>query len=171
MENLILLGYKSSGKTFYGKLLAQTLGAAFIDTDQLIEKKYQNAFHEKYHCKQISLILGEEEFRNLEKTVIKDLKGRTNTIIALGGGAILLPENCSILEKLGKLVYLKTDKETIKQRVFNEGIPSFLDPNDPEGSFEKMYKEREPIYENIGEVIVNVQGKTDQQVLKELMNL
>lgn len=167
-QNLILFGYKSSGKTFFGSLLAQELGILFIDTDQCIEKLYKKEFQEESNSRQISLKMGEVGFRMLEERVIDDLQEVTNAIIALGGGAVLNPKNCLKLEKLGKLVYLEADKEVIKQRIFNYEIPSFLDPKNPINSFERMYEERRPIYEKISSFKVKVHGKTDQQVLNEL---
>ena len=168
MKNLILFGYKSSGKSFFGKLLAQDLECRFIDTDQLVEQLYKEEFQEEYNCRQISMKIGEAGFRNLEERVIDHLKEVANTIIALGGGAVLNPINCLKLEKLGRLVYLEADKETIKHRIFSTGIPSFLDPKDPEKSFERMYEERKPIYEKVSSFKIKIHGKTNQQVLDEL---
>lgn len=169
--NLILFGYKSSGKTFFGNRLARELGKLFIDTDQLVEELYKKEFGEERDCRQISLKIGEEGFRKLESKVIDALKGGTHAIIAVGGGTVLNPENCLKLVSLGRLIYLEGDKETIKRRIFSNGIPSFLDPNDPENSFERMYEERKPIYEKVSTVKVKIQGKTVQQILNELKDL
>lgn len=167
-RNLILFGYKSSGKTFFGKLLAHELEILFIDTDQLVEELYKKEFQKEYNCRQISRNVGEAGFRMLEETVVDNLKGVTNAIIALGGGTVLNSENCFKLKKLGRLVYLEANKETIKHRIFSDGIPSFLDPADPEKSFERMYEERQPIYEKVSSYKIKMQEKTDQQILDEL---
>ena len=167
-QNLILFGYKGSGKTHCGYLLAQDLRSNFIDTDQWVEGLYEKEFHEKLNCRQISLKIREEGFRKLEERVIDSIEGVNNSVIAVGGGAVLNSENCLKLRKLGKLVYLEVDKVTIKQRIFNNGIPSFLDPNDPEKSFEEMYDERKSIYERVSSFKVNVQNKTERQILDEL---
>jgi shikimate kinase len=168
-QNLILIGYKSSGKSFFGSLLAQELEIPFIDTDQWIEKLYKKEFQEECNCRHISIKMGESGFRMLEERVIDDLKEISNAIIALGGGAILNSENCLKLKRLGRLVYLEADKEILKRRIFINGIPSFLDPKDPENSFERMYEERRPIYEKVSSFKIKLQGKTDRQVLNELM--
>lgn len=168
-SNLILLGYKSSGKTYFGKLLAQELGQIFIDTDQLIEELYEKKIHERLNCRQISIKIGEEGFRLLERKIIDSLGQVTKAVISVGGGAVLSPENCLRLRKNGKLVYLEVDKAIIKQRIFSAEIPSFLDPQDLEQSFEKMYAERKPIYLKVSTFKVSVQEKTDRQVLDELL--
>ena len=170
-QNLILFGYKSSGKTFFGSLLAQELEIPFIDTDQIIEKLYKKEFREECNCRQISIKMGEAAFRILEERVIDELNEVTNTIIALGGGAVLSFENCLKLKKLGRLVYLEADKETIKNRIFSDGIPSFLDPINHKKSFEIMYEQRRTIYEKVSSLKIKLHGKTDQQILDELKSL
>ena len=170
-QNLILFGHKSSGKTFFGSLLAQELGRIFIDTDQWIENLYKNEFQETCNCRQIAIKIGEAKFRNLEMRVIDDLIDLKQAIIAVGGGTVLNPENCSKLEKIGNLVYLEADKETIKCRIFNSGIPSFLDSKDSNKSFDKMYEERKPIYEKIPAFKIKMHEKTTPQILEELKTL
>jgi shikimate kinase len=168
IQNLILFGYKSSGKTFFGSLLARELNIPFVDTDLLVEKLYREEFQESGTCRQISQKLGIEGFRDLEGRVIEGLKEVSEAVIALGGGTVLNIENCQKLEKFGKLVYLEAEKNTIKQRIFLNGVPSFLDSDDPHQSFESMYEERKLIYEKISAFRVKLEGKTDQQVIQEL---
>ena len=168
-KNLILFGYKSSGKSYFGKLIAQELGVLFLETDELIEEMYEKKFHEKLNCRQISIKIGEDGFRLLEKKIIDSIEPESHAIISVGGGTVLNPDNCSKLKKNGKLIYLEVDKEIIKQRIFSNEIPSFLDPRDPERSFEKMYNERKPIYSQVGTFKVSIQKKTDRQVLDELI--
>lgn len=167
-HNLVLFGYKACGKTYFGKLLSEELGSTFIDTDNLIEEQFEKKYREKLTCRQITQKIGEKEFRKLEKFALYSLEQRNNMIISVGGGAVLDPYNCDKLKEIGKMVYLEISKDHLRQRIFNEGIPSFLDPKNPEISFEKMYNERKPIYEKIGVHKVNLQEKNDQQVLNEL---
>lgn len=167
-KNLVLYGYKSTGKTFYGKLLAKEVNCSFIDTDMLIMELYKQKFSEDLNCRQISLKLGQSGFRKLENEVISSLEMVANAVIALGGGAVLDPTNCQKLAEIGKLIYLETDKETLKSRIFKDGIPSFLNADEPELSFEKMYAERKPLYEKLAACKVQTHGKTDQEVIQEL---
>ena len=171
-STLILCGHKSSGKTYFGRLFAQEIGTIFIDTDQLTEELYTRECQENLSCREIVLKMGEDGFRILESRVINSLDGVTNAVVSVGGGAVLSPENCCKLQKLGVLVYLEQSKEIIKQRIFNGAIPTFLDPSDLECNLEcaidAMYEERKPIYTKVSTVTVNIQGKTDRQVLDEL---
>lgn len=169
--NLILFGFKRCGKTFFGKLLAKKLHLPFIDTDRIIEHMYMQETGQKHTCREIAQKNGAPFFRNLENRAIMSLDGVQKTIISLGGGAILNPENAAFLEKLGQLVYLKADKATLKERLLAFELPSYLDPLDPEGSFEKMYQERVPIYEKIPAIQVKTDHKSEQQVIEELSSL
>lgn len=170
-QNIILIGYKGSGKTFLGKLLAEELGKDFIDTDRLIEKLYIQEFYEEASCRQIFLKLGDDGFRMLEERVIDQLQSVKGVIIAVGGGTLLNPENCVKLQRAGKLIYLEVDKETIRKRLFESGIPSFLNAEDPENSFEAMYATRKPLYEQMSTYTINLEGKINEEILSELKNI
>ncbi|HSW86121.1 MAG TPA: shikimate kinase [Rhabdochlamydiaceae bacterium] len=167
MKNVILFGFKGCGKTHYGRLLASRLNYPFIDTDHLIESRCADLT-----CREIVHKIGEAEFRILEKKAIASLNIDQDTVISVGGGAVLDPDNVHILKKMGTLIYLEESKEILKQRIFNASyMPSYLDENDPLASFEKMYRERKPLYEKIPSVRLNIEQKTEQEVLALLENM
>jgi len=169
--NLILFGYKDCGKTTIGKMLALRMNRPFFDTDQMVEQLHQKLTGEELPTRQIVKKIGEPAFRRLESDVIQELKGIHNAIIALGGGLILNPNNAAFLAKLGQLVYLKVSKETLKRRTLGKELPSFLNPEDPEGSFEQYYRERQAKYEAILAIPVDLEAKTQDQVILELSAL
>src|ERR1700722_7875752 len=146
--SLVLLGYKGSGKTYFGKLLSRETEMAFIDTDHLIEEQYVKMHNDSLCCRDIHFKLGETAFRMLEKKMVFGLKPE-EMILSTGGGVVLDLESRKKLSSLGKLVYLKVDKKILEQRIFQREIPSFLDPKEPKIAFEKMYEERNSIYEKI----------------------
>jgi shikimate kinase len=160
-----LFGYKAVGKSYFGRRLAEELGAAFIETDLLIEELGQAS------CRQICLERGEEAFRHLEREVVRSLEPPAGSIIAVGGGTVLHPESCAVLSGLGPLVYLEAEKETIRQRIFRDGVPAFLDRHDLERSFEKTYEERKLVYERVCNFKIKIHEKTDRQVLDILISL
>ncbi len=143
--NLLLFGFKASGKTHFGKKLAALMHRPFIDTDDLIIELYGH----KKPIRKIYEDLKEIGFRNLEKKTIPLLQNIENSIIGLGGGMVLDPENLEQLQKVGTLVYLKTSPEVLKKRIFMEELPAFFDKSDPERAFHDMIQEREPIYRSI----------------------
>ena len=106
MRNIILIGFMGAGKTAVGNRLSKKLGYEYIDTDQYIEEKegmtISNIFAER----------GEEYFRNLETSVIKELMLRkTPTIFSTGGGMPLRRENAELLKELGYPVLLGTSRK------------------------------------------------------------
>ncbi len=167
-QNLILYGYKACGKSFFGRLLAKELELNFLDIDNLVESLFNQDYPEKYTCREISSKFGLEFFRQLESRVVDQIHDVKDSIISLGGGTLLNSENHSKLKKIGKLIYLDAVKEKIKQRIFKRGVPSFLNPNDPENSFEEMYRTRMLHYENASPYHVQLKGKSREQILDAL---
>jgi shikimate kinase len=167
--NIILFGFKSCGKTYFGKLLSKRLSRPFIDTDHLLEAEYALLKHEKLSCREIYLKLGEEGFRALETQVLASLQNVQHAVIAVGGGMILHRTNLEILKKMGKLIYLSLDRETLKKRLLSSTLPAYLDPLDPEGSFDQMYEKRKTFYERIRAIHIDVSEKTDLSVLDAII--
>jgi shikimate kinase len=166
--NLILFGFKSSGKTILGKMIAAHTNRPFFDTDNMLEGLYYQLTGEQLPFREIYKKIGDNAFRKLESDVVQQLKEIKNAIIALGGGLILDSKNVAPLAKLGQLVYLKVGKETLKKRILSQELPSFLNPADPEGSFEQFYNERCVKYEAIPALSVDLEAKTPDQVVLEL---
>ncbi len=169
--NLVLFGFKSCGKTTIGRALAKHLGRPFYDTDHLIEKLYYSQAGKNLSYQKIYRAVGEEAFRVLESEALEQLKETDHSIIALGGGLILNPANAALLAKMGKLVYLKLNKDTLEERILGRELPAYLDPLDPKGSFEKMYAERKAKYEKILAFSIDMETKTQDQVVQELSAL
>lgn len=147
--NLILFGFKGAGKTHFGKLLAHKMNRPFIDTDEIIQELYKAETTKTRTTREIYQEIGETAFRNLEKKTIPILQKIDHSIIALGGGFILYPENVEALQKIGTLVFLKASAEKLKKRLFKDELPAFLNKQSPKDAFYEMFHEREPIYESI----------------------
>jgi shikimate kinase len=108
--NIILIGYRGSGKSTVGQRLASRMKRRFVDTDDLIESKEG----------QISDIVkshGWGYFRAMEKKVIEEISKEDNLVIALGGGAVLDTDNIVNLEKNGLIIWLMADPEMLRKRM------------------------------------------------------
>lgn len=179
-SHCILFGHKGCGKSYLGSLLANRLQRCFIDTDLLIENSFKDRYGKAKSCRQIAIELGELGFRSLESDAIHNLEshiqaatelvGRQETVIAVGGGTLFFGGNLEILKRLGLLVYLEEQKEVIRQRLFSQGLPSFLDGADPQASFDRMYQERTKRYEAISAsgYKICLKEKTVEHILQEL---
>lgn len=153
-ENLILCGFPRSGKTTVGRELALKWERPFIDTDLLVEKEYLSKTGSSLNCFEIYKKEGEAFFRTLETRVIAALKAE-KAVIAVGGGACLSSENVAALKRLGLLVYLKVEKELLKERILNGKEAAFLDQSALSTSFESLYSTREPLFLAHADTIVD----------------
>ncbi|NRA90863.1 MAG: AAA family ATPase [Simkaniaceae bacterium] len=167
--NIVLFGLKGSGKTTFGKRLAKEMGCAFIDTDRLIEEIYQLNRQKTLTTCQIYQEVGPVAFRALEYEVVQSLQDVQNSVIAVGGGAMMLYENVDALSKQSHLIYLYFEREKLKKRVLSaHPLPAFLDPKDPEASFDKMYEEREEYYAKIKANRIDVTEMSDDDVIDQI---
>jgi shikimate kinase len=173
--NLILFGFKGVGKTFYGRKLAHLMHRPFIDTDDLSEELYAEEKGERLTSKQIFQELGAVPFRALEKQAVFSLGKIKNSVIALGGGAIVDPDNLEFLQKLGALVYLKASPETLRlrmQKAIDKGeTPAIVDPKQLETTFWRLIQERLPLYESIQCDTIDTDQLDDAGVLAALRSI
>src|SRR3972149_10794515 len=112
--NIILIGFRGTGKTTIGKMLAQRLGKEFVDADEYLEKKEGNTI------KDIFAEGGEKLFREIETQIIAELCRLDNRVRATGGGAILQEENVRALKKSGIIILLEADADTIYKRIHRD---------------------------------------------------
>ncbi len=166
--NLILFGFKGCGKTFYGKRFAEKTHRPFVDTDDQLMNLYVQETGESLSVREIYRKYSEEGFRFLEKRAIEQLANLSNTIISLGGGAILDPENQEVLGKIGELVYLQAGIQTLRKRTFEKELPAYLQD---ESAFDTMYKARLLIYESIPAHRINVDLLDEPAVITALQSI
>jgi len=169
--NLLLFGFKASGKTHFGKLLAAKMHRPFIDTDDLILELFLKETGKKRKAREIYTELGKEGFRALESRALHYLKNVQDAIIALGGGTVMDDKNRAFLLTIGPMVFLKTSTEKLKERIFREELPLFLDLKDPEESFYQMVQERAPIYRSIPARVVDTDALDEAGVLAALSSI
>ena len=159
MENVILIGMPSSGKSTVGRALAEKLDRPFFDSDTEIEKKTGKTpavlFAER----------GEDTFREIESEVVASLAAKTACVIATGGGAVLREENVRRLKQNGRLVFL--------DRPLSDLTPTADRPTaSSREAIEARYRERYGIYTAVSDLTVTrPKGdveKTAEDIRKEL---
>ncbi len=164
--NLILLGFKGSGKSFWGRRLSSVLQCPFLDTDLLVEAHYGKAVRD------IVLQEGETRFRQLESEILHRVNPTQPTVIATGGGIVIDPRNRELLQRLGQCVHLKVDKTILENRLFTQKhLPTFIDPVDPKASFETIYEKRISLYESIQDHCLEVSTQTETAILEQLIHI
>lgn len=153
-----------SGKTSIGKLLAKRTGRLFIDTDNEIIKESGMTITEIFNK------FGENYFRNLEHKVLSKVKSIENHVISTGGGVILKLKNIKVMKNSGTIIFLDIDVETQLSRVRNKKNRPLLDRNNMAENLVNIKKERDYIYKNISDYIINISGKNKSEIVGEIQN-
>lgn len=143
-SNIVLVGMAGSGKTTVGRLLAERLNRAFVDTDNLIETQSGMTIPE------IFTEHDEDYFRSLEHDVIVSAGREHGCVIATGGGAILREDNCDALRQNGKIIWLKRDPELLE----TQGRPLSKDAE----TVKNLYTQREPRYSACSDFTIENSG-------------
>lgn len=167
--NIILIGFKKTGKTTIGKALAAALQQEFIDTDKCIENDFYRTTEMKFSARKIHDWIGDQAFRTLEKKAISHLNSIQNAVISTGGGSLLDLDNVIALKKMGKLIYLNTPIDVLLERFRYGKLPAFLDPNDLAGSLEKVYQERSSVYKKHADIIINTEKMSIPRIVKTIL--
>lgn len=156
---VILIGPMGSGKTTIGSLLAEKLGLNFRDTDHLIEEQ------EEKTVSQIFLDQGEDAFRAIEKRVLREELLTDGTVLSLGGGAPISIDAQSALRAIAShIIFLDISLSTVAPRIgFNRDRPLLL--NNPRGQWQTLMEARRPIYEAIADTIINVDDKSEEEIV------
>lgn len=150
MDNIILTGMPSCGKSTLGRLLAKELGYAFIDTDAVIIE--QNGCPLKDILEKEGLdgfILREEEAVCSVST--------QRTVIATGGSVVYSPKAMAHLKELGRIVYLELDYSEVERRLgdlHERGVAIA-----PGKTLQDLFDERVPLYEKYGDITIHIPSK------------
>lgn len=166
MDNIVFIGFMCSGKTTVGLELAKILNYSFIDTDDWISNSVDLTISEIFDKK------GEEYFRQLESDTIKQLSTKPKKLVlSTGGGLSVRKENIPYLKNVGKVIYLKVSKDTVLKRLGNNLARPLLAGDKPEERIEALLKERDPIYEEVADIIIDTNNKSIAEIINELMDL
>ena len=139
-RHVVLIGLPGAGKTTIGKLLAERLGAPFVDPDAIIVRKMQ---------KPVTRIFaedGEAKFRSLELETVRTVLAGPPSVIAPGGGWAAQPGVLQAARAVGFVVYIRTMALTAAKRSGVEGNRPLLVGEDPVEKMRILLKEREAFY-------------------------
>ena len=164
--NVILCGMMGAGKTTIGIKIAELTNRRWYDTDGVIVDKYGK-------ISDIFEYYGEAHFRRLETEIVRDLAKMDNLVISTGGGLVLKSENNEVLQKNGKIVFLRASLDTLATRLHVDGTRPLLQTSAESirDRLEHLLKERAPIYEHVSDYVVDVDGKTPLQIAQEIVSL
>ncbi|MGW8160703.1 MAG: shikimate kinase [Desulfobulbales bacterium] len=166
-EKIILTGYRATGKSSIGKILADLIGFEFVDTDQAIEKRQGETIAEMVSRG------GWDLFRRKEEDMLLELARSRNKVIATGGGSVIHQKAWTRLRKNGLVIWLKADVKTICQRLAADNDTEDLRPALTEmGTMDEIsmvLSERQPLYEKSSDLTINTEGKTPDEIAEFIL--
>lgn len=164
--NIVLIGYRGTGKSTVGRLVGRRLGREVVSTDEEIVKRARRSIPE------IVAQQGWDYFRDLESDICRELGSRDQLIIDTGGGAILRAQNVEALKKNGTLFWLTASVETITKRIGGDnqrpsltGTKSFVD------EIQDVLRERTPKYQAAADHTIVTDGLTTHELAETLLSL
>lgn len=164
-DNIFLVGLMGAGKSTIGRRLAQELGRQFRDSDNEIENKTGVSIDVIFD------IEGEQGFRRRETGMLKELVGERGIVLATGGGAALAPENRELLRDNGLVIYLKASAERLAGRVRLDRHRPLLRSGDKLERMRELMIERDPIYQQLADVVVETNNSSVPCVVREISKM
>ena len=166
-EKVILTGYRATGKTCIGKILADLLDFRFIDTDEAIEKRQGESIAEMVDRG------GWELFRRQEENMLYELANRSHIVIATGGGAVMHETAWKKLRQNALAVWLTADVKTICQRLDSDDDTEDQRPALTEmGTMDEIamvLSMRQPLYEKSSDLKIETDSKTVEEVAEYIL--
>lgn len=141
MAYIVLVGMMGCGKSTVGKLLAEDLDIAFLDTDMMVQYKLGRSIS------QIFNLYGEAAFRCHETDALRSITDGAG-VVATGGGIVLKEENWAEFRRIGASVFLDADVEILKARLkASKRRRPLLETENWEQKLEEILETRRPLYE------------------------
>jgi shikimate kinase len=166
-EKVILTGYRATGKSSIGKILADMLGYGFIDTDQAIEKRQGETIAEMVSRG------GWDLFRRKEEDMLFELARSRKKVIATGGGSVMHENVWAKLRKNALVVWLTADVKTICQRLAADSdMEDQRPPLTEMGTMNEIamvLSERQPLYKKSSDLTINTEGKAPEEVAEIIL--
>lgn len=167
-RNIILTGYRATGKSSIGIRLAAAAGMEFLDMDRVIEQRQGCTIREMVAAR------GWPYFRSLERELLEELAGRKALVIATGGGAVMHRESWARLQATGLVVWLTADRRTICRRLAADAGTQEQRPpltgGLPEAEIDLVLAEREPLYREGSHLAVDTSGKNPEEIIRIIMD-
>jgi shikimate kinase len=162
-KNIFLVGPMGAGKSAVGRQLARTLHLTFMDSDDEIESRTGVDIPFIFEKE------GEAGFRKREAAAIDDLTKIDGVVLATGGGAIVDAQSRSHLGGRGFVVYLYTTVDQQFARTNRGRERPMLENGDRREILESLLEQRDPLYREIADLVVDTDGRKVHSVANEII--
>lgn len=165
--NLYLTGYRGTGKTTVGRLVAEALEMKPVDLDDSIEQRAGKSIA------QLFTEQGEEAFRDLESLECERLSHETGLVVSLGGGAILRQSNRNLINASGRVVWLRASEEVLADRLTNDPSsesrrPALTRRQNQLEEIREVLTLREPLYREVADKSFETESLTPSELANQI---
>jgi shikimate kinase len=168
-EHIYLTGFRGTGKTSVGTLLAKSLGRTVIDLDGVVTANAGKSIRDIFQDG------GEVAFRDLESSALESVSQTGNAVVSLGGGAILRDANRALIRSTGICFWLECDAETIARRLQQDKVSMEQRPAlttlDELQEIRELLQARHALYQEASDYRVVTAGMTIEQVAEQIIEL
>jgi len=165
---VVLIGLRGSGKSVVGSVLAELLGGAWVDTDDLVVEDGGMSIAALFETE------GEVGFRKRESQAVARAVAQRPAVISVGGGAVLEAKNVALLKGVGKIVWLTAPPEVLVSRMLaDEGKPESrprLTGLDDREEMRLLSAQRRASYETAADLIVDTCARTPEEIAKVIVD-
>ncbi|UDY36184.1 shikimate kinase [Dermatobacter hominis] len=162
-RHLALIGLSGTGKSTIAPLLARQLGRTAADVDRLVEARCGGAT-----VAEVFADRGEPGFRAVESEVLAEVLAGPDAVVATGGGVVLDPANRDLLARTATVVWLRADVDALVDRLARTAEERPLLAGDPGTTLRRLAAEREPLYDEVADLVVDATGLRPQQVVDQI---
>jgi len=167
--SIALTGFKGSGKSRIGKMLAKKLCMKYTDLDAVIEDLHRSEGARTMRVRTIYKKYGRDYFLKLEAKALERVSRKKGIVLSLGGGT---PLNAGFRKKdfrHFRFVHLDVKPDVLYRRITAKGLPPFFDKRRPRKSFDELYKLRSPAYRKIADITVENTARKPSETADEIM--
>ncbi|MFK7888194.1 MAG: shikimate kinase [Gammaproteobacteria bacterium] len=161
-DRLFLIGAMGAGKSAVGRALAGALGYEFADSDACIER------HAGVDISFIFEKEGESGFRQREHRALCELTQHQRIVIATGGGCVVTPDNRTLMQKNGLVIYLQASVEQLFERVRCSSHRPLIQTDDPQAALARIVEDRLPLYRELADLVVDTEGQRVKAVAQNI---
>jgi shikimate kinase len=163
-RHLLFVGLPGSGKSTIGRLVSENLGAPLIDIDHLLVRQMGMPIA------QIFGMVGEPEFRRMERDAVRTACAREPVVLVPGGGWAAQEAELEAARETSCIIYLKCQPGTAAKRVDRGEVRPLLTAEDPVARMRSLLQEREPCYARAEHQVVT-DSKTPEAVVAEVVRI
>jgi len=164
--NVILVGYRGTGKSTIARELSRTLNMPRVSFDEELQLRANLSIRE------IVANNGWEHFRDLEQALVAEYAQSSGRILDCGGGVVERPQNTAVLRAAGTVIWLAASVDTIVRRISgNSERPALTSNMTFTEEVESVLRRRTPLYQNLAHVRISTDVAAPTAIVRQILSL